>query len=317
VLSEIAGRRNNRGMANDDERSVPLELGTLRPSGSGQDHETGGSTPAWQRWTGLGAALLVGAVVGIVANNARNDAAEYGEVDLVRGTVEAEFGSPLSSDAQRLRVNLINSGPREVEILSVAVDGFRTVTDDQNDRSVTAAPGEWVSVEANVEADCEVRPPGTLQVRVRTASGEQNVVVAGQPGDDQLVWAWQGGCESSAGTGVFIGDTRTISADASGAHIMLPVTNGAEEPLTVTAMETTTPGFTMTTDPLPIDVEAGGTVPVETLWTVADCEEAARFSEASIAVNIHNESMDTRVSQPLDNSTLIELVRLAVRVCET
>ena len=136
-------------------------------------------------------------------------------------------------------------------------------------------------------------------------------------GDDQLIWAWQGGCDSTTGTGVFIGNTRTISADASGARIMLPVTNGADEALTVTAMETTTPGFGMSTDPLPLDVEAGGTVQVETLWTVTDCEDAARFAEATIAVNIHNESMDTRVSQPLDNPTLIELVRLAVRVCET
>ncbi|MBB5787589.1 hypothetical protein [Jiangella mangrovi] len=299
----------------EDDRTEPLVLGPVRPS-DGQD-DTDRATPAWQRWGGLGAALVVGAVVGIVANNARNDAAEYGEVDLVRGTIDVEYGSPLSSNAQRLYVNLVNSGPREVEILAIDVDGFTTVTGDEGGDTVTAEPGEWVRVETNVEADCDTRPPGTLQVHVRTGSGEQNVVVAGQPGDDQLIWAWQGGCDSSAGTGVFIGDTRTIEADASGARIMLPVTNGAQEPLTVTAMETTTPGFAMQTDPLPVDVEAGGTVQVETLWTVTDCEAAARFSEATVAVNIHNESMDTRVSQPLDNPTLIELVRLAVRVCET
>lgn len=299
---------------------MPLELGTMRPSDPDRDGRDDRTTPAWQRWAGLGAALIVGAVVGIVASNARNDAAEYGEVDLVRGTIDVEYGSPLSSNAQRLYVNLVNSGPREVEILSVDVDGFRALTAEDGAEgadSVTAAPGEWVRVEANVEADCDTRPPGTLQVNVRTGSGEQTVVVTGQPGDDQLIWAWQGGCESSAGTGVFIGDTRTISADASGARIVLPVTNGAAESLTVTAMETTTPGFAMQTDPLPVDVEAGGTVSIETLWTVTDCEDAGRFSEATVAVNIHNESMDTRVSQPLDNPTLIELVRLAVRVCET
>ncbi|TDC51455.1 hypothetical protein E1212_11730 [Jiangella ureilytica] len=302
----------------EDDRSEPLQLGTMRPADDRDDDA--GPTPAWQRWGGLGAALILGAVIGIVANNARNDAAEYSEVDLVRGTVDVEYGSPLSSNAQRLTVNLVNSGPREVEILSVDVDGFTAVTGedgDEDQQSVTAAPGEWVRVGTDVEADCDTRPPGTLRVHVRTGTGEQTVVVAGQPGDDQLIWAWQGGCDSSAGTGVFIGDTRTIEADASGARIMLPVTNGAQDPLTVTAMETTTPGFTMQTDPLPVDVEAGGTVQVETLWTVTDCEAAARFSEATVAVNIHNESMDTRVSQPLDNPTLIELVRLAVRVCET
>ena len=302
----------------EDDRSEPLQLGTMRPSDEGDDDAR--PTPAWQRWGGLGAALVVGAVIGIVANNARNDAAEYSEVDLVRGTVDVEYGSPLSSNTQRLTVNLVNSGPREVEILSIDVDGFTAVADDDGDddeQSVTAAPGEWVRVGTDVEADCETRPPGTLQVHVRTGTGEQTVVVAGQPGDDQLIWAWQGGCDSSVGTGVFIGNTRTVEADASGARIMLPVTNGAQDPLTVTAMETTTPGFTMQTDPLPIDVEAGGTVQVETLWTVTDCEAAARFSEATVAVNIDNESMDTRVSQSLDNPTLIELVRLAVRVCET
>lgn len=301
---------------NEDDRSEPLRLGTMRPSDEGDDDAR--PTPAWQRWSGLGAALVLGAVIGIVANNARNDAAEYSEVDLVRGTVDVEYGSPLSSNTQRLTVNLVNSGPREIEILSIDVDGFTAVADDGDDeQSVTAAPGEWVRVGTDVEADCDTRPPGTLQVHVRTGTGEQTVVVPGQPGDDQLIWAWQGGCDSSAGTGVFIGNTRTVEADASGARIMLPVTNGGQDPLTVTAMETTTPGFTMQTDPLPIDVEAGGTVQVETLWTVTDCEAAARFSEATVAVNIDNESMDTRVSQPLDNPTLIELVRLAVRVCET
>lgn len=73
----------------------------------------------------------------------------------------------------------------------------------------------------------------------------------------------------------------------------------------------------MTTDPLPIDIEAGETVQVETTWTVTDCDSAAQFAEATVAVNIHNDTMDTRVSQPLGNPTLIELVRLAVRVCET
>jgi hypothetical protein len=303
------------GFMTEDDRSGALELGTVRPSDG--DDDTGGPPPAWQRWAGLGAALVVGAVVGIVANNARNDAAEYGEVDLVRGTVDVEYGSPLSSNGQRLSVNLVNSGPREVEILSIDVDGFTSVNGEVDQKAVTAAPGEWVRVETNVEADCDTRPPGTLQVHVRTGGGEQTVVVTGQPGDDQLIWAWQGGCDSSAGTGVFIGNTRTIEADASGARIMLPVTNGARDPITVTTMETTTPGFAMQTDPLPLDVEAGGTVQVETLWTVTECEDAARFSEATVAVNIHNDSMDTRVSQPLDNPTLIELVRLAVRVCET
>lgn len=304
-------------MATDDERDVPLELGTVGPTPVDDTPETDRPTPRWKVWGGLGAALIVGAVLGVVANNARNDAAEYAEVDLVRGSVEAEFGSPLSSNSQRLYVNLINTGPRELEILSVDVEGFTSLDDPEGGGSVTAAPGEWVRVGAIVEADCGTRPPGTLQVRVRTASGEQTVVVTGQPGDDQLIWAWQGGCETADGTGVYVGDTRTISADASGARIVLPVSNGSDEPLTVTALETTTPGFTMTTDPLPIDIGAGETVQVETVWTVTDCDGAAQFAEATVAVNIRNESMDTRVSQPLGNPTLIELVRLAVRVCET
>ncbi len=305
-------------MGTDDERTVPLELGTVGPPSADDDAENPRPIPQWRLWTGLGAALIVGAVVGIVANNARNDAAEYAEVGLVRGTVDVEFGSPLSSNAQRLSINLVNTGPRELEILDVDVDGFTSVPDpDGEDGRMSVAPGEWVRVNATVESDCDTRPPGTLQVNVRTGSGERTVAVAGQPGDDQLIWAWQTGCDSAGGTGVFIGDTRTISADASGARIVLPVTNGADEPLTVTTMETTTPGFAMTTDPLPVDVEAGATVQVETVWTVTDCEAAARFAEATVAVNIHNESMDTRVSQPLDNTALIELVRLSVRVCET
>ncbi|WP_116949113.1 hypothetical protein [Jiangella endophytica] len=303
-------------METDDERSVPLELGAVGLTHLDDDAETGRPTPRWRMWIALGAALVVGAVVGIVANNARNDASEYATVDLVRGTVDVEFGSPLSSDSQRLNVNLINTGPRELEILSIEVDGF-TSLQDGDESPVTAAPGEWVRIGATVEPDCDIRPPGTLEVRVRTASGEQTAVVTGQPGDDQLIWAWQGGCQTAGSTGILIGDSRTIAADASGARIVMPVSNGDDEPLTVTAMETTTPGFTMTTDPLPIDVGAGATVQVETLWTVTDCDDAARFAEATVAVNIHNESMDTRVSQPLGNPTLIELVRLAVRVCET
>ncbi|SEF12871.1 hypothetical protein [Jiangella alba] len=303
-------------METDDERDVPLELGTVGPSPTDDAPESARPTPRWKLWGGLGAALVVGAVLGIVANNARNDAAEYAEVDLVRGSVDTEYGSPLSSNSQRLYVNLINTGPRELEILSVDVEGF-TSLDDPDGGPVTAAPGEWVRVGAIVEADCGTRPPGTLQVRVRTASGEQTVVVTGQPGDDQLIWAWQGGCDTASGTGVLVGETRTVSADASGAHIVLPVSNSSEERLTVTALETTTPGFAMTTDPLPIDIEAGETVQVETTWTVTDCDSAAQFAEATVAVNIHNDTMDTRVSQPLGNPTLIELVRLAVRVCET
>lgn len=302
-------------METGDERDVPLELGMVGPTPAGDDSGTDRPTPRWRMWAGLGAALTIGAVVGIVANNARNDAAEYATVDLVGGTVEAEFASsPLA--AQRLNVNLINTGPRELEILSVGIDGF-TAAADSDQSPVTAAPGEWVRVGVTVAADCDTRPPGTLQVRVRTASGEQSAVVAGQPGDDQLVWAWQSSCQQASGPGLYVGESRTVTADAGGARIVLPVSNHDTEAFTITAMESTTAGLTMTPAALPVEVETGATVQIETLWTVTDCAVVARFTDVGVAVNIRSETMDTRVSQSLDSSTLVELVRLAVRACET
>ncbi|TDE00511.1 hypothetical protein [Jiangella asiatica] len=323
-------------MEADEDRYRPMELGTVQradPATPGpaaaDDGDSGDGQPTqWPRWVALGAALLAGAAVGIVANNARNDAAEYGQVDLVRGTVLVETAPPLATGPQTMTVNLINTGPREIEILGVRIDGFvpaedadpgadGDAEDDPEDEPIIAAPGLWVAARTTVHADCDRRPPGTVEVRVRTGSGEQTVVVEGQPGDDQLIWAWQYGCDSSPESGVFIGDTRTVSADSSGARIVLPVSNGTGQAIQILELEATTPGFTMTTDTMPVDVAAGELVDVLTTWTVTDCADAARFTDATVAVNVGSGDMESRITQPLGNPTLIELVRLAVRVCET
>lgn len=292
-----------------------MELGAVQPAGSA-GHGDGTQPAQRRRWATLGAALLAGAVIGIVANNARNDAAEYDEADLVRGTVFVETEPPLASGPQRVTVNLINTGSREIEILDIAIIGFESV-DDVTEETVTAEPGVWVAARATVRADCDTRPPGTIDVRVRTGSGERTVVIEGQPGDDQLTWAWQYGCDTPPESGVFIGDTRTVSADARGAHIVLPISNGTDEPIEILRLEGTTPGFALATATIPIEIPAGQLVDVATTWTVSDCEAAARFTDATVAVNVGRGDMESRITQPLGNSTLIELVRLAVRVCES
>lgn len=310
-------------MEGQDDRYAPLELGTVTPSSSAADpgdHVPGNEfgQPTWHRWVGLGAALVVGAVVGIVVNNARDDAAEYSAAELVGGLVEPQTSRRSSSGpASLLVIHLINTGPRDLDVVGVDVTGFVTTADGQPRDPVTAEPDRWVSVQVTADADCDIRPSGDLRVHVRTESGEQTAEITSPAAESGLVWAWHAECESVSGTALSIGETRTISSDATSVETSLPITNGGEDPVQIVSVESATPGFAAESAILPIEVDERGFGAAQVTWTVDECTAAAGITEATVAFNVVNGARETRVLQPLDSRALVELVRLAVRGCET
>lgn len=298
----------------------PGEAGRAGAAGGASDpNAPGGSgNVTRRRWAGLGAALVIGAVVGVVGANARETTAEYGQVELIAGTAEVVTSV---DDLQLITVNLVNTGPRDIDILDVDVNGFVKAPGPDLPEStgpVTAAPGEWAQVRTTVVPDCETRPSGAVRAHVRTTSGEQTVEIPPPPGENPLSWMWDATCAASVETRVFIQEVQTLSSDATAARVVLPVLSGMDQPVEIVTLSSSTPGFTAVATGLPVEVFPNNDADIETSWTVTDCADAAQFTEATVDLNVRTgERAETRLSHPLGNPVITELVRLAIRVCET
>lgn len=270
-----------------------------------------------RRWLAVSLALLAGVVIGVVVKDARNDALQRSRVDLVAGSAEVRLSGGDRPLPEALVVSLLNTGPQAVDVVRVDVDGFRSPRDAEPPDAVTVPPDEWVTFRTPVAVDCATAPASDVQVHAQALDGDQAVDLDLPPDDNRLASAWQAACEGTGGTGVHIGAARATSRTPASVTMMVPLTNNGAEPVRVISFDSGMPGFAATSVGLPLELPAGGFAPARLAWTVADCAAAVAATEASIAFTAAVGEREIRVSSPLGNAALIELVRLSVRACES
>lgn len=312
----------------DGSHDAPLDLGVVGPAGGrGDDGEGGdqhagdgerGSSHAWRRWALLAAGVAVGGLLGAVVVDARHDAAELADVAIISGpanwTLDEEGSAAASVDLQ-----LVNIGSRPVEILGIAADGFEITPDAEPFEQVEAPVGEWVVVQQTLVADCSANDaPDAVQVRIRDADGDERTVDADQNGDyGSIGMLWTDQCEFNAGYVQFVGPVIATTVGESSLTVSLPLLNYSGRSVQVTRLVPMAPGLTATQPELPIRLVGHATAQVELTWTVEDCAAATSMAgdAGMIEFTVTSGSQEVPEFYPLDTSTMVELVRLAGRVC--
>jgi hypothetical protein len=300
---------------------APFDLGVVGPGPDGSDeppespHRTSG---AWQRWAIPAAALLVGGLLGAVVVDARHDAAELARVDVVSGPSNWTPASGEDGSAT-VDLQLMNIGSRPVEIVGVEADGFEIAAGTEPIEAVEAAVGDWVVVQQpGLVADCETETTSTIRVRVRDGDGDERTVEAEQNlqfGGLDMFWIDQ--CEFAGGYVQFIGPPAEVVVGEDNLTATTSLQNYSGRSTRVTRMVPVAPGMTASQPELPIELPGHGNALVETVWTVDDCAAAMSMAgdAGRVEFTVASGSAEYPESYPLDASTMVELVRLAGRVC--
>ncbi|WP_053202273.1 hypothetical protein [Jiangella muralis] len=297
----------------------PLDLGVV---GGGEDREPPeqrerpdppARRPGWWRWAAVAAAFVVGGVVGLVVAQARDDAGGYAGVELYGGPAQPVYTG--QRPRGELSVHLLNAGDHAVEILGVEIDGTPAT---ETAEPVPADPGAWVSfVQPGLQVDCAGPLPTSLQVRARTASGEERLVDLAPPDDyEGLRGFWYVECQGPYQYGLDLRDSTVLSSGDGAVVLRLELANGGLDDLRLGAVTARAPGFGLTTeDAAGLVVPAGQSAFLTTTWTVTDCGPALGASGGSIAVRTLHGEAETEQIIVLPDSGFTALARLSGQSC--
>lgn len=282
----------------------------------------GAPASPWQQWAGLGAALAIGATVGIVGANARDDAADGAAVALVAGTLTAQ--SPIGFrdfELQRLSLPLFNAGPRAVEVESIELPGWRRQEDVEGLEPITIEPQEWQTITVVLLPDCDVRPRPSVTVTARSESETKTVELPFPTGDQSRVYAWESACSPQAPYGEIQGSlVDVVESDATHLVVTVSMQHFGDHQLEVLDLWSTTSGLTATTPVLPITLPPEAPALVRLELHVTDCVAAAGFTDLALYADV--DSVDGSLAQtqiPVfvgDNRLLIEAARFSDDACE-
>ncbi|PZF82638.1 hypothetical protein [Jiangella anatolica] len=303
-----------------DER--PLDLGVVGPPGD--PGAEGDLEPAdrtghpWRRWALPAAALVVGGLLGGVVTDARNEAADLARVGVVAG---ASTWTPASrdEDGASADLQLMNIGARTVEIVGIEADGFAVAPGAGRFETVEAPVGDWVTVRQHgLVADCDSAAPAELRVHIRDDAGDEHTLTADQQPDygGGLAMLWTSQCDFGAGYVQFTGPGYTRAEETSVVQTV-PLMNYAGRHARVTHLVPMAPGMTATPPEVPIELDGNEVTQVEIVWTVDDCAAATTMggADGQIEYTVTSGTMQLPERYPLDGPTMVELVRLAGRVC--
>ncbi|NED95763.1 hypothetical protein G1H11_10605 [Phytoactinopolyspora alkaliphila] len=291
----------------------------------------------WRQWLGLGLALVVGAVAGVIGANARHDAAEQGRIELVAGrVVDVELASSLDPRAPIWRADLMifNAGSTPVDVLYVDVNAWRRPDDGRQPDPVTARPGTWASLQVRMTPDCTAdAPAGTAshvsaRAHVRGASAEATVPLEFGPDQGWFRQAWTTTCAMGEPEypDIFVAEAEVLPRDAGDSvlHTRLhlyasyPLPPRADRSAALLRIRIHTDGLTAATGGLPVTLDAEESVAIDIGWEISDCREIEHFDGAALHFHVAPDAAatGTRVQNvPLPASILVALGRLSADVC--
>lgn len=251
--------------------------------------------------------------------------------------VEADAGTPRRSDVRlvgglvhdfsmtadesapgHIRLNLLNLGEHEVEILGLEPPGMTVRSGEEPADPLPAPPGEWVTAaQTGLIADCTLGDPGdVVRVRVRDAAGIERVVEAdGLPDLIGTFDSWSAACAPPALVFPQIGVASTAVHEAATATVELPVANDSGRPLRVVGFGSVSPGLALTVPWLPIAMPANDSARVPLTWAVTDCAVALAWPDVVIDYSLERNGDQAGGSHVLTGPARAELVLLVQRVC--
>lgn len=291
-------------------------------SGNDEDSPEPLEEPAsWRRWVPFAAVFVLGVVVALVVADARRDAAGSESIELLAGGSSLTDAASGGAAAESVDFYLFNTGPQEVDIVTVTADGFAVDTDAGEPMSVTAEPGEWVSFSTELVPDCAVRPNGDLDVVARGGAGKQTLHPKLAPGAfDTVVSYWSLSCRSLRE--VVLGVELERAEQGRELTTVLGITQSSTRPvLKVLELESRTPGVRLVgaDDVLPITVRnQGPPVEIRLKWRVSQCESAMEMTDLSLEALVAGpQGGGERIRIDAATHLVVELARLSERVCET
>ncbi|MGH8776077.1 MAG: hypothetical protein ACRDWI_13230 [Jiangellaceae bacterium] len=309
------GRRRRRERVELDQPLPPMHIGGPQPD------DEAATTSSWGRWTALGAALAVGLVCGILVANSRNDAAESAaaaeEVQLV---ANIPLLTEVGDDALSMTMQFNNTGPLDLEILTVRPEGWDFHNDAPERRPRTARTGEWTTVTSVVVPDCNPSVlPNSLEVAVLTAAGKQTVSVPLQA-TGVLRDARSLVCSDARPIALGISQVEVLEVDEGGLRMALRMqafgSSATAAPFDVTGVNAVVGGFAVADAAVPVSFGSGGSSPVEVIWEVVRCDIRDTLGNVEIQVDVTDEDGRTFVEGvPLPGEGIAALARFGEAEC--
>lgn len=306
-------------MAGPEDGHEPLDLGTLKPASVADATAVeesspgpGGSSAPWRQRAAIALALVVGGTVGAVATDARHDAAEAHQAELV-----ASAAAPRTFLGSA-ELAMLNTAEQAVDIVDVTLPGWARPSGTDEPPVLTAEPEVWLTFDTRAEPQCDAEPSLDATVTAITDAGDRvtaELTVLDQY--NQLEHRWQQKCETLDGDGLSSDEPTAVSSDAETATITIPVRNGLERPGRIVGLGTEAPGFVADSADLPLTVSAGESTTLTITWTVDDCAAAAEVDSPTATADFVSGDLRRRLTHFLPNTVLVELVRVAERVCGT
>ena len=267
----------------------------------------------------LGAVVLAVVATAIVMDTRHEsiqDAAAADTVNLVAGEVQDRRLNPGQSPA-RLSVDVLNAGPRDVDILSIHPTGWSSPADEDL-RARTLAAGEWTVVPMPVEPACDGPTPPTFEVELRTETADQTVTLKRSTisGFSPMEWVRDEFCQPTSDE-VYIGleGAELLTPDSDGLPMRLLVYSDQSDGVVVSDVTSSTPGFAVESVELPATLASNfSSTAVKVIWTVTDCDEATTFDDAGVDFHVND---DRRVYSEgwIPTAAVAALARYALTVC--
>jgi hypothetical protein len=158
--------------------------------------------PSWRPVLRVLAVVATALAVGVMTGSDLPGNAEAGVADaLVAGPVEVngtarEVGGVT---VVPVVVPLHNRGTTQLDVLSAGPSGWPIIEATLGHGAWALHPGHWRGIPISITVECAAAPPLTtsLDVHVRTTSGDETISLPMPSDTRSLIRAWQGLCESS------------------------------------------------------------------------------------------------------------------------
>ncbi len=303
----------------DEKGSTPQALPPMHIDEGPIADDDGASRPPWWQWLVLSLAVLAALIVGVLGSNARREAADLAAaesaVELIAGTPEI-IGMP---DIP-FQLPLYNSGPLEVELLSIRPEGW-SLADDATRRPIMLPPDTWVMVRVHhATPDCtEDTSPDVLQTRVRTQARERTISLP-LPDDGLMSEVRRAVCLPVGSAGAYVEEVESVPASTPDTLTMRLQMRAFDPSQRFALVDVTTsaPGFRMIDASVPVQFEPGGALsfPLDLTWQIVGCGDTQILNDITLGLEFQDENGAVQTAgADLPGRGVAELARFAVAQC--
>jgi hypothetical protein len=281
------------------------------------DEGATGRPQGWQ-WAGLLVAVVASLLVGVLASNARRDAAELAAAE---ADVDLVVGAPATTNSPEVpfQVPMYNAGPLDVELLWARPEGW-DLGESAGHRPITMPPDTWVTIRVRAIPDCQrFDSPDVLDVRVRTQARERTISLP-VPTPGAMLEAHVAACRPLVPVGAYVEEVDVVPSPSPDT-LTLRLQMRAFDPnlrFALIGITASAPGFRMIDASVPVQFEAipARSVPVDITWQVVGCEQTQILNDVNLGLEFRADDGDRQTDgAALPGRGVAELARFGMRQC--